>query len=167
MSNSTAKNKKAFKELKMVLKNVREVAFKVYKQSIQDLIEEASLPQRKGGKMHVDTGFLRSSGVAAINKVPEGQAEGRRRQAGEKGVLLEYSKYDAGTTVQNALINLKPNDTFYFGWTARYALIREIYDGFLESACDKWQFFLDKNFKKVAKGNFRAWSQYMNAKYGG
>ena len=167
MSNSTAKNKKAFKELKMVLKNVREVAFRVYKQSIQDLLEEACLPEKKGGRMRVDTGFLRSSGVGAINKLPEGALEGRRRRPNEIGVLSEYSKYDPGTTVQDALIKLKPSDIFYFGWTARYALIREIYDGFLESACDKWEFFINQNFKEATRGNFKAWSQYMNAKYGG
>ena len=119
----------------------------VTKNSIQELIEEASKPEKAGGKMHVDTGFLRASGGAALNEIPVGPTEGRERNPGEEGVLPEYSNYDVSSVIGAVLPDMKIGDVFYFGWTARYALYRELYDGFLKSACDNWQRIVNKNIQ--------------------
>ena len=121
----------------------------VMKNSVQELVEEASRPERAGGKMHVDTGFLRASGVAALNDIPVGPTEGRKRSSGEEGVLPEYAKYNPSSSVGAVLADMKMGDTFYFGWTARYALYRELYDGFLKSACDNWQLIVNKNIRRL------------------
>lgn len=42
------------------------------------------------------------------------------------------------------LNKMKIGDTFYFGWTAKYARYREAFDGFLESAIMNWQAIVDK-----------------------
>ena len=128
----------------------------VIKDSIQDLVEEASKPQAKGGKMHVDTGFLRSSGVGAINQIPRGPDEGRERNPGETGVIYQS---DPTGSIQGLLTKLKFGDTFYFGWTAHYAVIREMYDNFLTSASQKWSYFIRKNGRKFFKSGYKSWSQ--------
>ena len=38
--------------------------------STQDLVDEAQTPVAKGGKMRVDTGFLRASGQMSLNGLP-------------------------------------------------------------------------------------------------
>lgn len=120
----------------------------VVRQSISDVIDDAQTPKEKGGKMRVDTGFLRASGVAGVNSMPTGGLKGRRRKPGEVGKPLpDYAKeekYTEGAAINRAIAELKIGDVFYFGWTARYAKYREAYDGFLESALQKWQTHVDK-----------------------
>lgn len=123
----------------------------VVKNSIQEVVEDAQTPLAKGGKMHVDTGFLRSSGQARLNQLPVGQTEGRDRAEGEMGVLPEYAIPDNADYILPTLAKMKIGDTFYFGWTARYAQIREIYDGFMESAVMKWKQIVDSQIRRLKK----------------
>lgn len=125
--------------------------FAVAKNSFQDLIIEASTPVKQGGRMRVDTGFLRSSGQAALNELPIGEAEGRKREPGEVGVLPEYANYNPTSSLQNVLIHMTENDTVYYGWTANYAKYRELYDGFLNAACQNWQNIVDKHIRSSNK----------------
>ena len=116
-----------------VVADTEEKMLAVVKNSIQEVVEDAQTPLSKGGKIHVDTGFLRSSGQAQLNQIPVGQTEGRKRADGEVGVKM------------------KIGDVFYFGWTARYAQIREIYDGFMESAVMKWKQIVDGQIRRLKK----------------
>ncbi len=107
----------------------------VVKNAIRKVVIEAQRPLNQGGKMHVDTGFLRWSGTASLNELPYGETEGRQRNKDEKGVLAEYRvSNDGGKMLNTVLAQMKLGDTFYFGWTARYAIYRELYDGFMGSA---------------------------------
>lgn len=125
----------------------------IIKTAIKATIKDAQTPVAKGGKMRVDTGFLRSSGIAQIGQIPSGPTVGRDRRPGEVGTLSEYGlKEDSpGQNVDLAIINLKAGETFYFGWTARYAKYREAKDGFLESAVQKWQSFIDTAVGRLKK----------------
>ena len=105
----------------------------VARQSIQDLVEDIQTPVAKGGKMRVDTGFLRSSGLSSLNAPPSGPTEGDRNGA------YVWS----GEPVNITLATMEIGDAFYFGWTARYARYREVYDGFLESGLRNWQRYVD------------------------
>lgn len=116
----------------------------VARQAISDVIEESQTPVAKGGRMRVDTGFLRSSGVAALEEIPSGPTEGRKRAKDEIGELYKID----GTSVNIALAKMKIGQTFFFGWTAKYAKVRETYDGFLEAALQKWQNTVDIAIKK-------------------
>ncbi len=129
----------------------------VTKNAIQDLVNEAQTTVKDGGKMRVDTGFLRHSGAAALNVRPSGESVGRKRVDGEVGVLPEYVADKVGDDLAKTLGEMKIGDTFYYGWTAWYARYRELYDGFLISAIMNW----DNNVRKHAK---RADS---NATFGG
>lgn len=134
-----------------VVADTKDKMLKVVRNSIQDVVEEAQTPLAKGGKMHVDTGFLRSSGQAQLNQLPVGQTEGRDRAEGEMGVLPEYAISDNADYILPILAKMKIGDTFYFGWTARYAQIREIYDGFMESAVMKWKQIVDSQIRSIKK----------------
>lgn len=106
----------------------------VVRTAIQSTVEEAQTPRPKGGKMPVDTGFLRWSGLASLNARPSGQGKGRERSASESvGPLAEYST-PRGDILARVLGEMKIGDSFYWGWTAIYARKQEAYNGFLDSA---------------------------------
>lgn len=88
----------------------------------------------KGGKMRVDTGFLRASGRISFSGMPSGPTRG------EPGKTYAY---DEGS-VELKLAGAKVGMTIFFGWTAAYALIRETYDGFMISAVQKWPSIVEK-----------------------
>lgn len=109
--------------------------------SVQDVIDEAQTPVGKGGKMRVDTGFLRASGQLSFDGMPTGPVRG------DKTAPNSYpspDKYSSTATVLQ-LANFKVGMSVYFGWTANYAKYREAYDGFLVSAVAKWQEIVSKN----------------------
>lgn len=125
----------------------------IIKLAITKVVEETQIPKAKeGGRMPVDTGFLRSSGAALINGIPSGKTEGRRRLPGETSKPLpDYPLTDSFGIINKLLIKLKPGDTFYFGWTARYARHAEARDAFLASAVQKWQSFIDAAVGRLKK----------------
>lgn len=113
----------------------------VVKNSIQDVTEMAQTPVAKGGRMRVKTGFLRASGRASTEGFPSGPSV---RPADAQDNSYEYN----GEAVNALLINMNLGDTFYFGWTANYAAIREMRDGFLETATQNWQQFINANSER-------------------
>lgn len=131
-----------------IVVNTQNKLLAVVQQALGDTIEEMNTTVDNGGKMRVDTGFLRNSGVAQINSIPVGPSTGRKRKSGEVGILSEYSDDNTGP-IGVKLAELELGDIFYFGWTARYAEIREAYDGFLESALSNWQTNVDNAVNKL------------------
>lgn len=116
----------------------------VVRQSVQEVIDIAQTPLAKGGKMRVDTGFLRASGQMSLSGMPSGPT--RPDNDAKPG---QYS-YNAATVLLN-LGKFKVGQTIYFGWTANYAKYREVYDGFLASAVKNWPAIVEKNVRKVSK----------------
>lgn len=105
------------------------------RQSLQDVINNAQTPTAKGGRMRVDTGFLRASGQASLTGMPSGPARGESKV---KGAYKSEADYANTASVTVSLTKLKVGASFYFGWTANYARYRELYDGFLEGALNQW-----------------------------
>lgn len=118
----------------------------VTRAAVQDIVEEAQTPVGKGGKMRVDTGFLRASGMSGINSMPIGPD---KRLVDKPGAYPSPDRYSADSKVSINLANIKYGDTFYFGWTAEYALAREAYDGFLDSALQNWQAHVTKRANEL------------------
>lgn len=114
----------------------------VVKGSLQDIVNEANTPVAKGGKMRVDTGFLRASGQMSLTGMPTGPSRGDPN-AGKDS----YAPADANIAL--TLAGVEIGNTVYFGWTAVYAAARESKDGFLESAVQNWQKIVDANVRKV------------------
>jgi hypothetical protein len=132
----------AGKTIDEVVINTKERLLAVAQYAVRETIRDAQKTKREGGKMRVDTGFLRISGVASVNQLPIGPTRGRQRLPGEESKPLVDYVYD-GQPVAKVLNDLKIGDDVYFGWTAKYARVREFYDGFLESALMNWRKHVD------------------------
>lgn len=130
-----------------------EMMLNVFKEAISETVKDAQTPVAKGGKMRVDTGFLRWSGVARLNEMPEGESQGRERSLQDpQGVLKEYNGVQ-GTPLNDVLIKMKLGDTLFFGWTAKYANVREKYDVFMESAVQKFGDHVNKVVERVKQND--------------
>lgn len=113
---------------------------RVAKTATLSVIEEAQTPVAKGGNMRVDTGFLRASGQVSLDGMPSGPT--RPPEDGEK---VSASDVDTIATIGKAQLG----DTIWWGWTANYAKYREVFDGFLGLAVQKWQDHVDAAVRKV------------------
>lgn len=116
----------------------------VKKQALLKSINEMQLAVKKGGKMRVDTGFLRASGQASLTGMPTGP--NIRPKDAKPG---QYDWQSKQTEV--VLGQLKDGATFYFGWTANYAKYREAYDGFMHTVLQKWQQTVDSVIAEAKK----------------
>lgn len=134
-------------QIDKIIANTKEKMLAVVKNSIQEVVDDAQTPVKEGGRMRVDTGFLRSSGVSELNKIPSGPTEGRKREQGETGVLYKYNK----DFLIPILAKMKIGDKFYFGWSAKYAAVRELYDGFMETAVMKWSEIVENQVRRLKK----------------
>lgn len=117
----------------------------VIQQSIQDVSALAQTTKAKGGRMPVDTGFLRNSYTAGLN--------GTTTLTGPDAYVATVAGLEVG-------------DTFTAGWTAAYALRMEkgfvgedslgrTYNQagnfFMESALMQWQAINDANAAEIAR----------------
>lgn len=84
----------------------------VFRDSAQRLTTEANRPQARGGKMPVDTRFLRGSLVASLTGLPDEQSQ----------------------PVELVLLDTRIGDTIWIGWTANYARAMEARYAFMRSA---------------------------------
>lgn len=126
-------------EVDEIIRNVDARLTAVMRQSFQDVIDDAQTPVSKGGRMRVDTGFLRASGRVGFGGMPGGPSRGEK--SGRYG-------YDE-SSVELALAQAEPGVTLFFGWSAAYAAPREAKDGFLAGAVARWQEFVSKNVERV------------------
>lgn len=140
---------KFVKDIDRIVADTEAKMLDVARFSIAALIEDVQKTRAEGGRMRVDTGFLRWSALGSLNKIPSGQSEPRKRNVGELGVFSEYRKF--GQEINPLLAKMKIGDIFYFGWTAKYARYREVYDGFLDVGVQKWSQFVDSAIRKVKK----------------
>lgn len=106
----------------------------------RDIIQGPITAPGKGGKMRVDTGFLRASGRLSYDGMPTGPLRPT------KGESYTWSQSEQVTV---KLQSLQIGQTVYFGWTANYAKYREAYDGFLISAIQDWQRIVDSWAEKI------------------
>lgn len=109
------------------------------RQSVQDVIDDAQLSDDKGGRMRIDTGFLRASGQISLTGMPTGP------ERGEPEAKYEW----AAQPVEVTIAGIKSGDTIYFGWSASYAAAREFKDGFLSGAVQNWPEIVMKNAKAL------------------
>lgn len=104
------------------------------RESLQRVVDDAQTPVAKGGRMRVDTGFLRASGQASLNGMPSGP-DIKPKEA------IKHQFDDGTKPIGNltlVLSEMQLGATFFFGWTANYARYREAYDAFLYGAIQKW-----------------------------
>jgi hypothetical protein len=116
----------------------------VAREAVQDTISMAQRTEPEGGRMRIDTGFLRASGQAALHTMPSGQV--RPKKGSKKGA---YTRQVAGDPIAVTLLRWDPNtrDVLFVGWTAAYAREREAKDSFLGNATEVW----DQTLRKAVK----------------
>lgn len=117
--------------------NARLIA--TFQTALQMVIDDAQLSDDKGGRMRVDTGFLRASGQVSLTGIPAGPSE--RPETGS----FTWNDGPVMVSIQGMALG----DSLWFGWTANYAKYREAHDAFLDLALQRWQEFVDR---AVAEG---------------
>lgn len=117
--------------------------------ALSEMINDMQTPTAKGGRMRVDTGFLRASGRGALDGWPSGNGE-KPADAPVGQYTGIYDDYD-GRALDAILFNMELGDTFFWGWVANYGAIREIYDGFMEAPLQNWQTYVNTAVAKVKK----------------
>lgn len=106
----------------------------VVKQSAQEVFSIAQTPKAMGGRMPVDTGFLRNSLVAELN--------GSTVAGGADAYVLAVAGMDAG-------------DVVFAGWTASYARYQEYGTSsiagnfYMLNAAQQWQAIVGRNAELV------------------
>jgi hypothetical protein len=113
----------------------------VFKQSIQEVIQEAQTDYNKGGFTPRDTSFLINSGQAAIGRVPIGPDE--------RPDDYTPRDWDAGETI-TTINRWRVGEALYFGWTANYARVMENRFMFMRKAAQNWQSIVQKNARLIA-----------------
>lgn len=129
-------------------KKVPEAAEAVRNESAQEVVEDMQTPTSKGGRMRVDTGFLRASLMASTSAMPS-MTRDKPAEGGTYG-------YDAGQ-IEATIAGSDFEDTLYFGYTANYAGYREYGargqppDAFVRTAAQKWPQIVERNTNRVRK----------------
>lgn len=106
----------------------------VVKQSAQEVFSIAQTPIAQGGRMPVDTGFLRNSLISELN--------GATVAGGADAYVLAVAGMELG-------------DTVFAGWTAEYARFQEYgtsaFPGnhFMLAAAQQWQAIVARNAEIV------------------
>lgn len=85
--------------------------------TVMGVVNEAQRPVGAGGRMPVDTGFLRRSIRAAIGKAPD-------ESSGSPLSVLSFARLDQDV---------------YIGWHAEYAWFQELRKGFMRGALSNVQ----------------------------
>lgn len=113
----------------------------VFKESTQELVNVAQTPIAAGGRMHVDTGFLRASLLASTSMVPPINPAARPK---------EGSTYPADFgQIEAVIIGAELGQTIYLGYTASYAGAREYGargqppDAYVRSAAQRWPMIVE------------------------
>lgn len=117
---------------------------RVVRGSLDDVMKATQLPRAKGGNMPVITGFLRASGRASKGGWPSGP---NIRPSDAKPNQFQWDAEGATAVV----ISLQYGETFFFGWTAVYAGMQELYNGFLEAAMQNWQKIVNTNIEQLRR----------------
>lgn len=106
----------------------------VAKDATQSVVQDMQTERNQGGRLPVRTGFLRSSIAAAIGTLPSGPTKGDPNK-----------RYPAGS-IGAQLIRWSPaTETLYAGYSSSYARRMEYRYGFLRSATQRWDSFVNES----------------------
>lgn len=120
----------------------------VIKDAIQQVVLGVTVPKAQGGRMPVDTGFLRNSMVAAIGTYPVGPST---PDADPMGVPPTVS-------IMPTVNRWDLTDPLYIGFSANYARHQEAINGFIEAEVQRWPQVVRESIDKLAAaGNTDNW----------
>ena|SRR5690606_56053 len=101
----------------------------VVKTAIQSLAEEANRPTGQGGRLPLDTGFLRNSFTGQVGSMPSGPSHRGEAMGRAEDVYL-------------VIANMRIGQVLYLGWTANYAKYMEARYAFRDAASQRWPRFV-------------------------
>lgn len=119
----------------------------VFREAVQEVVSDMQTPIGAGGRMRVDTGFLRASLMASTAAMPSINPSKKPTSGGS------YS-YDQGD-IEAVILGADINDTLYVGYTASYAAHREYGvegqapDAFVRSAAQRWNAIVEAKAKEL------------------
>lgn len=122
---------------------VMESASRVFNEASRQGPSKANPSGGEGGRMPVDTGFLRSSFQVSFSGMPTGPGRG------EPG-----GKYPFSREYELVLQDFTPGKTIYGGWTATYSLKMEERYAFQRGAAQQWRAIVN-DVVAEAKRRFR------------
>lgn len=108
----------------------------VFKESAQAVVSEMQTARGEGGRMRIDTGFLRASLMASTSAMPYIDPTARP-------VPGQVYPYDAAA-IEAVIAGAELGETIYFGYTATYSAHREYGvrgqppDAFVRSSAQRW-----------------------------
>lgn len=121
----------------------------VFKESVQEVVSDMQTPIGSGGRMRVDTGFLRKSLLGSTASMPS-------INPNNKPVAGASYGYDEGQ-IEAVILGADISDTLYFGYTAAYAAYREYGtngqapDAFVRSAAQRWDMIVDAKANELKR----------------
>lgn len=117
-------------QIKVFADGSKEKIEAVVKQSAQEVFSIAQTPIAQGGRMPVDTGFLRNSLAAELN--------GATVAGGADAYVLAVAGMELG-------------DVIFAGWTANYARVQEYMAGnfYMLGAAQQWQAIVARNAEAI------------------
>lgn len=122
-------------------------ALAVTRDALNVMVNDMQQRTTDGGRMRVDTGFLRASGRAALGTMPSGPSQ--QPPGAPVGQYTGiYDDWD-GQPLLAVLFDMNLGDTFFWGWTAAYAPVRNTYDGFMDTAVQNWQGYIDSSTNRL------------------
>lgn len=107
----------------------------IFRGTVEELARRANTPIAQGGKLPVDTGFLRASQAGSRIGMPYGPGQGNKD-----------TKYTAPFSGPIELVTAQANlgDTVWVGWTAMYARFMEARYGFMRSEAQNWTYIVQR-----------------------
>lgn len=121
----------------------------VFKESVQEVVSEMQTPVGAGGRMRVDTGFLRASLMASTASMPQ-------INPSMKPVEGKSYSYDEGQ-IEAVIVGADIGDTLFLGYTAAYAGHREYGvngqapDAFVRSAAQRWDVIVEAKASELKR----------------
>lgn len=114
----------------------------VVRESASRLAEQAQTTIPEGGKLPIDTGYLRASFVAVLNaSLPP------TRRNPDPNVSYTYD----GGPIDLTINSMKLGDVLTMGWTAEYAGVQEYKHGFQRSAAQNWPAIVRQVTREVSR----------------
>jgi hypothetical protein len=121
----------------------------VFKESVQEVVSEMQTPVGAGGRMRVDTDFLRASLMASTASMPS-------INPNKNPVAGKTYSYDGGE-IEAVIVGADIGDTLFFGYTAAYAVHREYGvngqapDAFVRSAAQRWDAIVEAKASELKR----------------
>ena len=110
--------------------------------AVQDLEGEITATRGEGGRLRIDTGFLRASLGWNVGSLPSGPTDNPGGNVSAGAVLT-------GVPLTVALAQWDFSRPIFGGFSASYARPREAKDGFLRGGVEKWDSIVDSAAKRV------------------